>query len=100
MTRRQFCYNLRDANNGEKLVSGTITADTMEEASVSIALRLQLVIEIETFRHVLWRKDRRVNLHVTAIPEHVLLGKIPSFKTEYPVEVAVGDSDETEDEDS
>lgn len=91
MRKRQFCFNLRDALNGEKLVSGTHMGDTMEEAAVSIARSLQLVIEIESPRYVLWRKDRRVNLHVTAIPEHVLLGKIPEFKTEYPIDVSDDD---------
>jgi hypothetical protein len=79
-----FCYSLRDANTGAKLVGGTIHADTMEEAAVGAARRLQLVLEVETHRYVLWRKDRRVYLYVTAIPEYVLLGKIPQFTNKVP----------------
>ncbi len=69
-------------------MGGTISGDSMEDCAVRIARRLQLVMEIEsperiTERHVLWFKDRRVNLYITAIPEHVLSGKIPTFETRY-----------------
>lgn len=97
---KTFCFNLRDANNGTKLSCGTIQADTMEDAAVRIAHRLQLVLEIEGHwdRYVLWHKDRRVNLHITAIPEYVLIGKIPSFIS--PSVVDDPDEEENEETDS
>lgn len=78
---RVYCYHIRDANNGQKLVGGTVHADTMEEAAIRVARRDELVMETESHRVVLWRRDRRVNLYLTIHPEYVLADHIPSFET-------------------
>jgi hypothetical protein len=79
--RKQFCYNVRDAITGQKIVGGTITADSMEAASAGVIRRCKIVVT-KTERPLTggfdWRMERnnrQVFASVGIHPEYLPLPK-------------------------
>lgn len=72
---------MRSALTGEKLIGGTQTAESMEEAANRVCDSNHITVETEEHKndagHLLWvtkhhkYKDRRVYLYITAHPEYL-----------------------------
>lgn len=74
MRKRQYCFSLRDGLNGSKLIGGTITAETMDEAAAKAekSCKIEYVQEGEApyTRHRHMYNGREVFLSITAHPEY------------------------------
>ena len=72
---KQWCFHVRNATTGEKLIGGTMTAPTMEDAAKDVVRLNNITYERTEHKysvdHKHLYKGKEVNVHITAHPEYL-----------------------------